>query len=72
MEGNVLYAGGSITVEGANFVTAWSKNVFYSGAGKIVGTRLDGYKHLGASPGEFGDTRTADPMFVDLEKQTGP
>lgn len=65
MEGNVLYASGSITVEGVNNVKTWSGNLFYSGKGSIQGTTLSDYSETGRLPGVLGDTQVGDPLFVN-------
>lgn len=68
LKGNVLYAGGSIVFEGLNNVGVWSKNVVYSGTGKIEGAILKNYSTTSTVSGVREDTRVADPLFVDLAK----
>jgi hypothetical protein len=68
LSGNVLYAGGRITIENPDAVTAWSKNLFFSGAGRIEGVKLDQYAKVGPAEAVRGDTRVADPLFEDRAK----
>lgn len=68
LESNVLYATGKITFEGIGNVRSWSKNLVYSGAGKIEGTTLNDYTTSGTVSGVCGDTEVADPLFVDITK----
>jgi hypothetical protein len=64
-EGNVLYATGKIRFDNFDAITTLSNNVVYSGAGKVEGIRLKDYSAAGPSTRPFGDTRFADPLFVD-------
>lgn len=68
LQSNVLYAAGKIVFEGIGNVRSWSKNLVYSGAGKIEGTLLNDYTTAGTVPGVCGDTLNADPLFVDVAK----
>jgi len=68
LEGNVVYAGGRITFEGIDAVQSWSRNLLYSGGGKIEGVKLKDYSPAGNVEGARGDTTVADPLFVDLAK----
>ena len=68
VEGNVLYAGGKIRIEGIDAVKTWSKNLFFSREGKIEGVILDQYSPRQTVDGIRGDTVAADPQFMDLSK----
>jgi hypothetical protein len=67
LEGNVLYSGGIITLEGINNVASWSKNIVYSKAGKIEGTQLKDYSTIKTVAGVSGDTLAADPRFLAVD-----
>ncbi len=69
MQGNVVYAAGKITIDGVNCVATWSKNLFYSGEGRIDGVVMKErkYDRIGTISGVVGDTAVGDPMFVDLD-----
>ncbi|MGD0091793.1 MAG: right-handed parallel beta-helix repeat-containing protein, partial [Planctomycetota bacterium] len=67
-ERNVLCATGNIAILNPAAVTQWSKNLFYSGTGKIEGVKLKDYSGVGTTPGAPGDSIVADPLFVDPEK----
>jgi hypothetical protein len=60
---NVLYAAGAITFEGIGNVVSWSKNLVYSGTGKVEGTTLKDYATTGKVSGVVGDTLVGDPQF---------
>ena len=68
LEGNVIYAGGKIQIQNIDGVTAWSKNLFFSKAGKIELLHLKDYQQTSAEPGAPGDTTVGDPLFTDPEK----
>jgi hypothetical protein len=65
LERNVIYATGRIVIEGANAVTRWSKNLFYSGTGRIEQLQLDRYSRHGVTNAPPGDTLTVDPLLED-------
>lgn len=67
-EKNVLWAAGKIRFEGVNAVDNWSKNLFFSGSGRIEQVRLDNYARVDTAEGAPGDTVAADPMFTDWER----
>ncbi|HEY3324062.1 MAG TPA: right-handed parallel beta-helix repeat-containing protein [Planctomycetota bacterium] len=67
VEKNVLYAKGKIEIQGGNAVTTWSKNLFYSGVGKIETFKMLDYSRTGPPDGAPGDTMVADPQFENLE-----
>jgi hypothetical protein len=70
LEGNVFYAAGTLTFEGVNNVASWSRNLVYSGVGKIEGITLDGYSSTGKVSGLCGDTVVADSnAAVQLESK---
>jgi hypothetical protein len=64
-ERNILYATGKIRMEGANAVTNWSKNLFFSSAGIVEQVQLDRYRATGTSTDLPKDTVMADPRFRD-------
>lgn len=68
LQGNVLYATGTITFLGINNVATWSNNVAYAGARKVDGVVLERYVPTGHVPGITGDTLPVDPLFIDLSK----
>ena len=78
---NVVYAGGKITVQGINAVDHFSRNIFYSGCGLVVGTEQPVYvPGTPAEPNDMtsagsveeiplqsdGGTLLAEPMFLDV------
>ena len=65
MAENVLYATGKIRLEGANFVTNWSRNVFFSGAGKIEQVEMRDYSSVKTIEGAPADSTVGDPLFED-------
>ncbi|MBI2926192.1 MAG: right-handed parallel beta-helix repeat-containing protein [Verrucomicrobia bacterium] len=67
VEKNVLHATGKIRIEGVNAVANWSRNLFFTGAGKIELLDLKDYSRTGQREGPPGDTVVADPLFVDWE-----
>jgi hypothetical protein len=68
LEGNVVYATGKIRFENIDGVATWSKNLLYSGAGKIEGVTQKDYSATGTVDGIRGDTLAGDPLFVDMAK----
>ena len=66
VRGNVLYAGGAVTFEGVDAVTAWSDNLVFTASGRVTQVVLKEYTPASRRNGPPGDTRTADPLFVDL------
>jgi Right handed beta helix region len=66
MARNVFYAAGQVTFEGTGAVTTWSKNLVRSGDSKVHTVVLKDYTRSISSSDPPGDTRVADPLFVDL------
>lgn len=69
LEGNVIYATGKIRIENIDGVSGWSKNLLYSGAGKIEGVTLKDYSAKETVEGVRGDTTVGDPLFVDRARE---
>lgn len=65
LERNVLYATGKIRIENIAAVTNWSRNLFFSGAGKVEGVQLRDYSAAAVSASAPGDTVLVDPQFMD-------
>lgn len=65
MAENVLYATGTIRLEGANYVTNWTRNVFFSGAGKIEQVEMRDYSSVKTIEGAPADSTVGDPRFED-------
>jgi hypothetical protein len=68
LEGNVIFATGKIRIEGANAVTTWKSNLFFSQSGQIAHVNLTDYSPDTDKEGAPGDTQTGDPLFVDWAK----
>ena len=66
-ERNIIHASGKIRIEGANAVTNWSKNLFFSGTGAVEQVQLDRYRATGTSTNLPRDTVMADPGFRDWQ-----
>ncbi len=62
-ERNIIHASGKIRIEGANAMTNWSKNLFFSGTGAVEQVQLDRYRATGTSTNLPRDTIMADPRF---------
>ena len=67
LQGNVLYAAGSIVFEGVNNIGACSSNLVFSKTGKIEGTTLEDYTTITNRSGPWGDMVVGDPLFDDFE-----
>jgi hypothetical protein len=67
VEQNIVVAKGEISVTNPTAVTQWSKNVFFSAAGRVRGVALKDYRE-GEDVQEFGDTLFADPKLADPAK----
>ncbi len=65
MAENVLYATGKIRLEGANYVTNWTRNLFFSGVGKIEQVEMRDYSSVKTIEGEPADSTVGDPLFAD-------
>ena len=67
LEKNVVYATGKLRIENIDCITKWSKNLFFSGSGKIEGIQLKEYAKTGTTDGVRGDTVAKDPLFEDVQ-----
>ncbi|MCL4180377.1 MAG: right-handed parallel beta-helix repeat-containing protein [Verrucomicrobia bacterium] len=65
MTRNILYATGSIRVEGMNAVTNWAGNLFFSGTGRIEGVRMKQYATADRAEPLPEGILAADPLFRD-------
>ncbi|MCD6338363.1 MAG: right-handed parallel beta-helix repeat-containing protein [Verrucomicrobia bacterium] len=68
LEENVLYAPGKIRIENIDAITEWTRNIFFSGAGRIERVHQRDYRRGRVELGPPQGTLAADPLFVDPEK----
>lgn len=67
LQGNVIDAGGKISIVNIDAIGAWSKNLLHSRAGIVEGITQKGSTDTGKTRGLVGDTITSDPLFQNPE-----
>ncbi len=65
VERNLLYATGKIRVEGANAVTSWTNNLFFSKTGTLEWVTLSDYSAKDTNPHAPAGVKVADPLLTD-------
>jgi hypothetical protein len=67
VERNVVYATGKIRIENIDGIARWTRNLFYSGSGRIERVTMEAYSAGKTLEGAPGDTVVGDPLFVDWQ-----